>query len=242
MLASNGSIAGTKAALDDYLFQQTGGVVQSGPFKGMKLLRETAWKEARLAPQILGCYEEELHGELEHQIKRLSALTNPVIGVVGSAEGYYPIGLKRRLPSALAFAVDPDEKANALCKQAAEFNGVGVDINPPVNLVMEEASLLILDCEGHEVAYLDPERFPALVEKHIIVEIHNVGDQKTDQILLDRFRGTHRINMVLEGPRNPNQYKELCALSNDQRWLAVSENRPCLMAWFVMKPKGVVVK
>ena len=105
--------------------------------------------------------------------------------------------------------------------------------------------LIIMDCEGNEVFYCDTERWPQLCGVHMIVEAHNFlpsdvhPGQKTDDILVERFRGSHRINMVVEGPRNPNRHQLLAYMTSDYRWLAMSEGRPCLMGWLVMEPRGL---
>ncbi len=87
-------IGSIKRELNDWLFVELDGIVQSGPFNGMKLPRESAWKETHLAPLLLGCYEEELHGLIEQQISRMKDFDRaPNIVVVGAAEGYYAIGM-----------------------------------------------------------------------------------------------------------------------------------------------------
>ena len=233
-----------KAEIDEWLYEQVDGVVQSGPFIGMRMLHQTAWRDTHLSPMLLGCYEEELHGEMERQITRLKALAKPKIGVIGSAEGYYAIGLKRRLPNADVFVVDCNQAALDICQEAAAANEVTL-YQVELDFLIPNADLLVLDCEGGEVHYLDAERWPQLRQAHVVVELHNYPPTEsqpaliTDKILLDRFRGSHRINLILEGPRNPNQYKWLCAMTSDYRWLAVSESRPCLMGWYLMEPKGL---
>lgn len=234
------SVRDIKRDVDDYVFAEANGTVQSGPFTGMTMCRDLAWKEARLAPLVLGCYEEELHGVLEQQIARLKGWQrNPHIVVVGASEGYYAIGLKLRVPKADVYALDIDDDALAICRRNADLNGVELIIGAPLDEVFRAPDLIVMDCEGAEIAYLDFEKFPALAAAHIIVEIHNFPGRKTDDLLLERFRGTHRIDLLVEGPRNPNRFKELVQMSSDQRWLAISENRPCLMGWFSMTPRGL---
>ncbi len=231
-----------KRELDDWLFEQAGGVVLSGPFEGMKLPRNTHWKEAHRSPLLLGCYEEELHGVIEQQINRLKNWERqPNIVVVGCAEGYYAVGLARRLPKAIVYAIDSDDRSLALASIVADENGVELHIGATLREVFSSPDLVIMDCEGAEVEYLDFDKFPALASAHIIVEIHNLIGQQTDSILLERFRGTHRIDMLLEGPRNPNKYKELCGMTSEYRWMAVCEGRPCLMGWYSMTPRGMSV-
>ena len=230
-----------KRELNDWLFVELDGVVQSGPFKGMVLPRESAWKETHLAPLLLGCYEEELHGLIDQQINRMKDWDRaPNIVVVGAAEGYYAIGMKRRLPKANVYAIEPSNESLSILKAAAAANDTDIIVGASLGEVFAAPDLVLMDCEGAEVEYLDYEKFPALANAHVIVEIHNLPNQKTDDILLNRFRGTHRMVMYMEGPRDPNRYPSLFGTISDYRWLAVSEGRPCLMSWFSMTPKGVL--
>ena len=227
-----------KRELNDWLFVEVDGVVQSGPFKGMKLPRASAWKESHIAPMLLGCYEEELHGLIEQQINRLKE-KEPNIIIVGAAEGFYAIGMKLRLPKAKVYAIEPNDDSLLILKGAADENGVEIVVGAQLAEVFASPDLIIMDCEGAEVEYLDYEKFPALANAEIIVEVHDLPGQATSGILLDRFRGTHRIVMYMEGPRDPNKHQWLVNMSSDYRWMAVSEGRPCVMSWFSMTPKGV---
>ena len=230
--------ATARAELDAWLYEHLGGVVSSGPFKGTMLPQQLAWKDSRLSPVLLGCYEEELHGVLRQEIERLGALATPKIAVIGCAEGYYAVGMKRLLPRATVFAVDSDEVAIALIAQTARLNEVDLAIGRELTEVFSYLDLIISDCEGAEVAYFDRERFPIDATANAIIEIHNWAHQKTDEIILNRFRGTHHINMLLEGPRNPNKFEELAGMASDYRWMAVSEGRPARMCWYHMIARG----
>lgn len=228
--------------VDTLVYDRCGGVVQSGPFTGMKLRRTPPARHTHLAPMVLGCYEEELHGALEQQIARVSRLTGtPHVAVVGAGEGYYAVGLKRRLPDAVVYAVEPDDTLAELVRLNASDNGVEIKVGVDVGQMLSAVDLVVMDCEGAEVSYLDLDRFPGLVPAHVIVEVHNYPNQKSDDILIERFRATHRIDMVIEGPRNPNMFKVICGLPSTYRWSAVDEGRPCLMGWFVMRPRGWVM-
>ena len=53
------------AELAEYVFSETLGVVQSGPFRGMKIPREVSWGQGDVIPKLLGLgtYEQELKAE-----------------------------------------------------------------------------------------------------------------------------------------------------------------------------------
>lgn len=223
--------------LDDWLYAQTKGVVQSGPFKGMLLSRTQGWVDGAIGPQLLGCHEEELHASLEQEIVRLESLDNPKIVNVGCAEGYYAIGLARRLPKATVWAIDNNDTSLEIAKQSARDNGVNIVIGDTLDHVFAAPDLIVMDCEGAEVGYLDCAKFPSLKAATIIVELHSSKEQETHAILYDRFDASHVVGYVREGARDPNKYEMLQPKSSAFRWAAICENRPVMMYWYVMRPK-----
>jgi hypothetical protein len=58
--------------------------------------------EGCAVPKLLGCYEQELHPALNRAIDT----DYGVILNIGCAEGYYPVGLARVLPTAHVIAFD----------------------------------------------------------------------------------------------------------------------------------------
>jgi hypothetical protein len=226
------------AGVIDWLYEQTTGIVQSGPFKGMWIPREQAWADGALCPFLLGCHEQELHEILEMEIRRLAAMTSPKIVNLGCAEGYYAIGLARRLPHATVWAIDPNEQCLRIMGKAAAVNGVKIIAGGDIDEILTEPDLVFSDCESAETRYLDCQRFPAIKKSHFIVEVHNEEGIDRGKILFDRWNKTHHIVAVTEGSRNPNDYGVLVYSHSFIRWLAVCENRPCVMGYFIMVPKG----
>jgi hypothetical protein len=104
--------------ISNSIIARDGPVVQSGPFAGMRLGQHSA--EGCHAPKLLGCYEQALHPHFERFIARgFDAVLN-----IGSAEGYYAIGLARRMPGTEIFAHDLNEGAQLACRALAEANDV----------------------------------------------------------------------------------------------------------------------
>jgi len=102
------------------LTAQHGFSVQSGPFAGMALIGRPGWSESDAQPMLLGVFESELHSLLEEGV----AERPDVVVNIGSADGYYAVGLARRLPDARVHAFDSSETAGANCREAARLNGV----------------------------------------------------------------------------------------------------------------------
>lgn len=246
------SAAEDKKELNDILFRDLEGTVQSGPFKGMKLPREESWDDGNLSCKLLGCYEQELHDFLEKWIAQLNALEQPRISVIGCAEGYYAVGMRYRIPHAKVIGVDIVQRACDITQQAAQLNGVDVitDQNAEHSLGAFNPHLVIMDCEGAENELLNPRTYQSLLLADILVEAHDflpvyyydngVDVPSVCEItgrLLNRFKDTHDCIIVNESGRNPNIYKILQEWHSHGRWLAVSEARPVMMHWIIMRAK-----
>lgn len=230
-----------RAELNAALARASGLKVQGGPFAGMTLIDQALWGDSDLAPKILGCYEEELHPALAQAVD-----AGPSVVVnIGCAEGYYAIGLARLLPQARVFAHDTLAEARELCARVAQLNGVEsrVVIDGACShgmlrrhLAGHARSLVVVDCEGAEVTLLDTAPVPELCDAHILVECHDFVDRAITDTLERRLATTHRVERIMEGPRDPNRYKPLRHMNSLDRWLAVSEGRPETMYWLSCVP------
>jgi hypothetical protein len=214
--------------------------VQSGPFAGM------AWPSGAigscLLPKLIGCYEQELHGA----IAALPGRNVRRVVVVGSAEGYYAIGLARLLPGATVVAFDIDARARAMCAANATANGVADRVRilaegTPEELeeaLADEPAFLLCDCEGCEYALLDPARVPGLRRAYAVIELHgtaaNPGRVKE---LLARFAATHDVTVIGHGARDPAAVAALAGWKQLDQWLAVWEYRDQATPWAVLTPK-----
>jgi hypothetical protein len=181
--------------------RHVGSRVASGPFKGTVLDYEAL--PVHTAPKLLGTYEKEIASFIEDAIARRP---KTVINI-GTSDGYYSVGLAKRLPEATIFASDADSKSLAATMRNAELNAVADGLVPigilhPGGLggfLKERHSLVVMDCEGAEFELLDPKRDPSLLAADIIVEIHEgLGDPFE---LAQRFTLTHTINRARRAAR-----------------------------------------
>lgn len=225
-----------KKPINDWIAERTHSIVQTGPFKGMKMVSDKTWDDGNLGCQLLGCYEQELHAAIESQIVQLSLIKKPVILNIGCAEGFYAVGLARRLPNAIVYAIDVVDAAYDVMLKMAEANGVKNIVGRESLRAVIGPHLVVSDCEGAEVEYLDPEKYPSLKNAAMIVEMHDHPARPGTEILTKRFESTHSIEKIIEGARNPNVFEMLQQLHSLDRWAAVSEGRPCMMHYLVMNP------
>jgi SAM-dependent methyltransferase len=152
-----------------------------------------------LAPPLLGAYEASLHPVVETVIARAYAQ----ILDIGCAEGYYAVGLARRMPATTVHARDTDPRARDLCLALARANGVedriklGPEVTPADFALCEAAPTFILcDIEGVEGALLHPSRAPGLRRADILVEVHEGMRPGLLAALTDRFTPTHTVTRI----------------------------------------------
>ena len=232
------SLSLRRAEITAALLEKEGRRVLSGPFSGMNLLDDVSWSDGDLPPKVLGCYEEELHGVITNAVGR-----NPSVVVnIGCAEGFYAVGLARLLPQARIFAFDIDPKAQAICRGAAQLNAVGDRVVVGGECTTDSLrklvgppgrALLFVDCEGAELAILNPAELPELRACDIVVECHDFINRSITTTLAQRFSNSHKVEHIIEGARDPNRFKCLRHLGSADRWLAMDEGRPETMNWLV---------
>ena len=222
------------------LLKHEGTRVLNGPFKGMQFLERSS--EGCHIAKLMGCYEQPLFSHIEKAISE----DYEVVLNVGSAEGYYAVGMARRMPNCKIFAFDTDRDAQTACVKLAKMNNVADQIEvggtfKPENFSRFEnkRTLFICDIEGAEQELLDPEKFSGLQNLSLIVESHECIRPGITDLLVSRFSPFHSIIKVDDdGSRSfeetPDWFKELAHLD---QMLANWEWRSGPTPWLIMKPK-----
>jgi hypothetical protein len=183
--------------LANTLLARGGGRIPAGPFRGMVYATEAS--EGGRAPRLLGSYEASLHPIIETVIAR----AYPQVLDIGCAEGYYAVGLARRMPGTIVHARDSDPRARALCADLAAANGVTdrLRIGPEIAhadlaLCAAAPTFVLCDIEGAEGALLDPAVAPALAQADLLVEVHEGMRPGLLATLTARFAATHRVTRI----------------------------------------------
>lgn len=215
-----------------------------GPFKGMKFGADCWWNGSDRAAMILGFYEQEILNKLKEIDGRFTTLVD-----VGAADGYYGVGaLVNRLFNK-SYCFEISEKGREILTKNAVLNGVldrmvirgeagkrfWSELNP--NELIEGVALIV-DIEGAEFDIFDQHTFDAMRSSIIFMEIHDSGpdaQQKVAKLKNDASR-THNIEELVTTSRDPSQAKEIWSLSDTDRWLLCSEDRPRMMSWFCFTP------
>lgn len=226
--------------IDNTLVARSGNTVMGGPFAGMKY--EVLASEGARVARVLGVYETSLVPIIEGIIARQV----PVILDVGCAEGYYAVGLARRMPSTVIHARDINPRARALVAELAAKNDVSdrVVIGGEVgyadfDLCRQQETVVICDIEGAEDKLMDPLAAPGLAHADILVEVHDVFSPGLTDRIAARFEATHTITRIgrhLDTSTLPAWTEELGDLD---RLLMLWEWRGGPTPWLWMESKAL---
>ena len=228
-------------SVESEVIREFGLVVQSGPFKGMKYFDVAL--HSGFAPKILGCYEAEILPAIQEAISRdYKTILN-----VGSAEGYYAVGMACVMPKSTVYAFDVDTECQALCASLSNLNGVSSMVkiagwcdHSVLKGIEGDRVLLISDCEGYELDLLDPREVPALLGWDILVELHDPWRPGITPTILSRFRDSHDIRLIDCARRNPRDYPIVNFLKKGrERQLALDDRRATPQQWAWMKSHRV---
>ena len=213
-----------------------GAVLAHGPFAGMNYQVEAS--EGAYTARRLGCYEASLAPVIETIIAR----NYPLVIDIGCAEGYYAVGLARRMPAAQVMARDANPKAHQLCAALAQANGVadrvqigGLIGGADLDICIRQPTVIICDIEGAEGELLNPITAPGLLAADILVEVHETMQAGLLALLTARFSASHtitRIDRKLDDAALPAWMEEL---SDMDRLLALWEWRAGPTPWLWMQ-------
>jgi hypothetical protein len=215
-----------------------GDEVLFGPFKGLRY--NAKWASNRFE-KIIGAYEFYLHDFLEEICRKpYSEIIN-----VGCAEGYYVVGLARRIPGALVYAYDINQELLEHCQEIARLNGVAnqvvtrafCDCAELNRIEVRRHALVFSDCEGYELDLLDPGKVPMLRTADILVELHDFKNRAISQTIRERFAGTHALKVVQTEGMTYRNYPILRHLTFPEIYAMTAEERGEIMEWYFLEAK-----
>jgi hypothetical protein len=213
-------------------------VVRRGPFEGMLFPPAAVGASGFLPAKLLGCYEEEVLGALGS----FSAVDTFVD--LGSGDGYYPVGMRRRFPDAAVVGFESDAGDRELAARLAAVNGVSVDVRGTADadslngvLPGSGTALLLCDIEGAEREVLDPGVVPRLRDTHLVVELHPHLVADVEAVLTERFRASHAIEIV-HGRDRSADLPELRSWPPQEANYAITDGRRRHGIWMVAVPQA----
>ncbi|MDF1663507.1 MAG: hypothetical protein P1V97_17180 [Planctomycetota bacterium] len=218
--------------------------ITEGPFKDMAYMSEAVG--SALYPKIVGSYELELHSPLEQIISS----PHDVLVNIGSAEGYYSVGLALRMPQLTSYGFDIEDRAATLQGTLARLNKVSDRVHAlgpkqcQASFAEEKLSqaknpLILCDCEGAEESWLDFEALPSLEQSTVLVELHDCFVPGLSEKIRSRFDKTHRIAEFSAKKRTIADFqdKRFEALSVFEKVALMDEGRDPKQRWYFMTPK-----
>jgi hypothetical protein len=216
--------------------------VMAGPFKGMRF--GPFGGDKGFLMRLLGTYEREIYPAIE----RIVGENPDVVVVAGAGEGYFAVGLARRLPRARLVTFEISKWAQYLLTRHARANGAVLDQRkwcsaPALQDALQSATrpAVLCDIEGGEREVLDPSAVPALGKAVVIVELHPMFVPGIEETIISRFSDTHDIEkMQLEQRKIEDAPAEARSLLSDVELLRAIDEFPLRGTgdWLFLTPKA----
>lgn len=232
--------------IQNSVLREGGTIVAQGPLAGLDFIEQSA--EGCHVAKLIGTYEQPLQPHVEAAV---GAGYGTILNI-GCAEGYYAVGMARRMPDTRVLAFDIDPNARRTCAALAAKNGVadritiGELFQPADFAAHADGRVLVMcDIEGAERDLLDPIAAPALAGMDVIVEAHECLIAGVTKLLINRFAPTHDVVVVEDdGQRRmdaaPAWFRGLAHLdqllatwewrSGPTPWLVMTARRPIAAA------------
>tara|TARA_B100001113_G_scaffold349124_1_gene344047 strand:- start:1115 stop:1915 length:801 start_codon:yes stop_codon:yes gene_type:complete len=224
------------ARIANTIIQREGRKILYGPFKGMNFLDNVS--EGCFVPKLLGIYESELHDYINHIV-----LNKPDIIInVGSAEGYYAVGLKKLLPDTDVFAFDTDINAQEKCKELSIMNKVNINIEGEfsseiLNNFKNKKVVLMCDIEGDESNLITEENIDMYSEIEVCIELHyNNKGKHNVSFMPEIFQKSHKTELVVQKGKSFIVPEFIANLSHLDILLSAWEYRSYPTPWLIAKP------
>jgi hypothetical protein len=227
----------TRAYVETY-----GLTVRDGPFAGLCYPAGVISHVTTAVPKLMGSYERELHEVIE----RVIASRPAAVITAGCADGYYAVGLARRLPGATVYGFDLEPRWRRICRRLAERNGVGGNVEigelldgPTLRRLPLGQVFVLIDCDGCEETLFSAETVGQLRACTVVVETHDAIVPGVTERLLERFAASHAADVIEAEPRWISDFPDietLAGLSYVDRELGITEFRP-QQRWVVFTPK-----
>lgn len=218
--------------------------ILNGPFKGIKY-PSIDITELTLAPKISGSYEMQL----VPVINKIINIPYDNIIDIGCAEGYYAVGLAKKIPGATVHCFDINQYDLDFCASMAKLNGVTnltfnnfCSTKTLTEFNYGNRSLIFCDCEGYEFELFTDKVIESLKNTDVLLELHDIVNPLISKTLMERFKATHNIQLINNFNLDYSHLAGLENISNGDKAFAVYEHRGGLhqnifMEWVFLTPK-----
>lgn len=221
--------------------------VVNGYYKSLILSKNYSWNKYNvdLSSKLLGCYEEQVQEKII-QIKKKNNLKYLV--VFGASEGFHALGLIKNKFFSKAFIFEKDYQSRKILINNSKINKIKkinifgeADFSSIASFLNKNAkkTLFLIDIEGEEFNILNKKNLHYYQNSFLIIENHAnlIKNSKLKNIFFKLINKNFNVNYLENGSRNPHKFKYLDFLNDDEKWIIMSENRPCTMNWLILSPK-----
>lgn len=222
--------------------------VVNGYYKSLILSKNYNWNkdDIDLSPKLLGCYEEQVQEKIIELKKKYNL---KYLVVFGASEGFHALGLMKNRFFSKAYIFEKDEKTRNILIKNSKINKIKeIKIFSDANFSMianflnkkeQKKTLFLIDIEGEEFNILNKKNLPFYKNSHLIIENHQdfIKNLKIKKIFFKLMYKNFDVSFLYNGNRNPHKFKDLYFLNDDEKYLIMSENRPCTMNWLILSPK-----
>lgn len=234
-----------RKALAQSVFKQFDGVIQRGPFKGVKLNGTANISDAAHGLKIFGLYEEPV-------VERLlgNAGVNTFIDV-GAGDGYFPVSLLAKCGFERAIAFEATKKGRAAIAANASLNGV-TDRLEVFGAAREgfvadlkglgidwSATVILIDIDGGEFDLVNEELLALTRGSRYVIELHDVlgAEAGARENLEARFAAANwKVSVVVDRAREWHDVEEIRGWHDLDRAVLMSEGRKLIGEWLVAEP------
>ena len=235
-----------KKKLAKKIYKIFSGKIQYGRYASTKIDLTENWSND-ISSKLLGLYEEQVQDKIIKLKKKYKLET---IINFGAAEGYHIVGLIKNsyFKRGLAFEMNPlikknlrkNIKINNLSKKIDIFGNANFkQINDYLNKNELTKTLFLVDVEGSEFDIFNKNNIQTFKNSVLVIENHDfmIKNKKKIKKFTQLIRKNFNIEILKNTTRNPFLSKKLSMISDNDRWIIVSEGRPCEMNWIICKPK-----
>ena len=175
------------------------GKVALGPFKGMLYIDDAY--VGFVCHKVTGTYEKEIQQVINDEL----LIEYDAIIDVGSAEGYYAVGMALFSKAHKVISYEGSDRGRELQKKLIKLNNVNEIIELKEycdehilteEMLKYENIFLIIDVDGYELALLNNELNSKLNKATMIIECHNHCYENMETDLINRFKDTHIIKSI----------------------------------------------
>lgn len=218
------------------IIQTHGNDILGGPFQGMKFIDSVS--EGCFIPKLLGIYESELHDF----IKKIVDNPPDIFVNVGSAEGYYSVGIKKLIPETLCYSYDTDPVAQEKVKILAEKNNVDISIAGEFKMenlkyFHDKNIFLMCDIEGAEAELFNEESVDLLRNTSLCIELHYWNSIHNKDILPKLFTKTHNTKIIYQNGKDDFRVPDVVKnLEHLDILLSAWEMRKYQTPWLIATP------